>query len=112
MSRPIIRRLGTLALTLVIVYIIFLLGIFIAMHQSVERFGRVMSYMPGPLFMVIPFEPMWNVARGGTLEVGDPAPDFALQRVDKGAPSKSAAPVQLSSFRKRQPVVLVFGSYT
>lgn len=112
MSRRIIRRLGVLALIPLIVYGAFLLVIFVAMHQSVERFGRVMSYMPGPLFMVIPFEPMWNVARGGRLEVGDPAPDFVLQRVDKTGHAPSGAQVQLSSFRGRQPVVLVFGSYT
>ena len=112
MSRQIIRRLGALALTVVILYVIFLLGIFVAMHQSVERFGKVMSYMPGPLFMVIPFKPMWNVARAGTLKVGDAAPDFALRTVDKGGHSQSSAQVQLSSFRGKQPVVLVFGSYT
>ena len=111
MSRRIVRRLGALALVPLIVYLAFLLAIFVAMHQSVERFGRFMSYMPGPAFMVIPFEPMWNVARDGTLDVGDPAPDFALRTVDqKGHPS--GAQVQLSSFRGRQPVVLVFGSYT
>ena len=62
--------------------------------------------------MVIPFEPMWNVARAGELEVGDVAPDFALRSVDQKGRPQSGAPVQLSSFRGRQPVVLVFGSYT
>jgi hypothetical protein len=112
MSRRIIRRLGALALSLLAVYVSFLLGIFVAMHQSVERFGRVMSYMPGPLFMVIPFEPMWNIARGGSLEVGDAAPDFVLRALDATGHSPTGAQVQLSSFRGRQPVVLVFGSYT
>lgn len=37
---------------------------------------------------------------------GEPAPDFTLERVDGGAP------VTLSSFRGRQPVALIFGSYT
>jgi hypothetical protein len=112
MSRQIMRRLGTLALSLLAVYVTFLLGIFVAMHQSVERFGRVMSYMPGPAFMVIPFEPMWNIARGGNLDVGDPAPDFALRAVDQSGHSETGGQVQLASFRGRQPVVLVFGSYT
>jgi hypothetical protein len=111
MNRRTIRRLGALALIPLTVYFIFLLAIFVAMHQSVERFGRVMSYMPGPLFMVIPFEPMWNIARAGTLDVGDAAPDFVLHPVDKTGHPQSAQ-VQLSSFRGRQPVVLVFGSYT
>jgi hypothetical protein len=112
MSRRIIRRLGTVAVIPLVVYLAFLLAIFVAMHQSIERFGRVMSYIPGPLFMVIPFEPMWNVARGGDLEVGDPAPDFALRTVDKKGQPQAGVPVQLSAFRGRQPVVLVFGSYT
>jgi hypothetical protein len=38
--------------------------------------------------------------------VGDPAPDFELQRAD--APGT----VRLSSLVETQPVVLVFGSYT
>jgi hypothetical protein len=111
MSRRIIRRLGVLALIPLIAYLAFLLVILVAMHQSVERFGRVMSYMPGPMFMVIPFEPMWNVARAGSLNVGDPAPDFVLRAVDTNRHAQSGQ-VQLSSFRGRQPVVLVFGSYT
>ena len=112
MSRPIMRRLGTLTLVLLTVYVTFLLGIFVAMHQSVERFGRVMSYMPGPLFMVVPFEPMWNVARSGALDVGEPAPDFVLRTADKKGQPQAVEQVQLSSFHGRQPVVLVFGSYT
>jgi predicted PurR-regulated permease PerM len=112
MSRRIIRRLGALTLVLLTVYVTFLLGIFVAMHQSVERFGRVMSYMPGPLFMVIPFEPMWTTAREGRLEVGDSAPDFVLRAADKTGHSPTGGQVQLASFRGRQPVVLVFGSYT
>jgi hypothetical protein len=112
MSRRIMRRLGALALSLLAVYVSFLLGIFVAMHQSVERFGRVMSYMPGPLFMVIPFEPMWNIARAGSLDVGDAAPDFVLRALGTTGHSQAGAQVQLASFRGRQPVVLVFGSYT
>ena len=112
MSRRLIRRLGALALVPLLLYSTVLLGIFVAMHQPVERFGRVMSYVPGPLFMVIPFEPMWNIARAGTLEVGDPAPDFVLRTVDKTGHPKYGAQVQLSTFRGQQPVVLVFGSYT
>ncbi len=112
MSRPISRRLGALALISLVVYLAFLLAIFVAMHQSVERFGRVMSYMPGPAFMLIPFEPMWNVARGGSLAVGDEAPDFILKTVDKSGHRETGDHVRLSAFRGQQPVVLVFGSYT
>ncbi len=91
---------------LLLIYVMLLGLIFIAMHQPPDRFGQIMARVPGPLFGILPFEPMWNVARAGELEVGDVAPDFALRTTD----GKSR--VQLSSFRGRQPVVLVFGSYT
>lgn len=42
-----------------------------------------------------------------TLKVGDPAPDFTLREL-----GGDKRPITLSSFRGRQPVVLVFGSYT
>jgi peroxiredoxin len=45
-------------------------------------------------------------ARAGTLQVGDAAPDFSLQKLDH------TGSVQLSAMVKQQPVVLVFGSYT
>jgi hypothetical protein len=42
----------------------------------------------------------------GGPKVGTPAPDFTLKTLDgKGE-------VTLSSFRGKQPVVLIFGSYT
>jgi len=40
------------------------------------------------------------------LKVGAPAPDFKLKTVD------GKREVQLSSFKGKRPVVLVFGSYT
>jgi len=55
---------------------------------------------------VLPFEPLWNIARAGVLKAGDPAPDFRLPTYDK------SSLVQLSSFRGNRPVVLIFGSYT
>ena len=112
MSKRIVRWLGMAAGVLLLVYRAFLIAICTAMHKPVERFGRIMSYMPGPMFMVIPFEPMWNVARAGELETGNPAPDFALQPVDAKGHVTSDGRVRLSSFRGQQPVVLVFGSYT
>jgi peroxiredoxin len=54
----------------------------------------------------VPFEPLWNFARGGNLKHGDEAPDFNLPTQDK------SRQVRLSSFRGKRPVVLVFGSYT
>jgi hypothetical protein len=78
------------------------------MRRPPERFGQFMSRVPEQAaFMVLPFETLWLRARAGTLQVGDPAPDFTLAKLDK------SAHVQLSSFAAQgRPVVLIFGSYT
>jgi hypothetical protein len=78
------------------------------MQQSPESFARVMAKIPGPVpFLLLPFETLWMRARAGTLQVGSPAPDFSLTKLDK------TAQVQLSSLTApNRPVVLVFGSYT
>lgn len=44
----------------------------------------------------------------GNLKVGDPAPDFALKYENL----EKKGVVKLSAFKDKQPVVLVFGSYT
>jgi hypothetical protein len=78
-----------------------------AMHQPPETFGRVMARMPGPVpFLIFPFETAWRHARAGSLQNGDPAPIFSLLKLDK------SERIQLSELNQRQPVVLVFGSYT
>ena len=59
-----------------------------------------------PLLALVPFETMWNRARGGAVRVGDTAPDFTLPTADK------ASTMHVASFRGRMPVALVFGSYT
>jgi peroxiredoxin len=56
--------------------------------------------------MVLPFRPLWMSARAGRLEVGDPAPDFALPTTDH------SRTVKLSEEWRKRPVVLIFGSYT
>jgi hypothetical protein len=101
-----LRRAAKITSVLVFVYLLFLAGMFVVMCQPPARFGRIMAKVPMPALMIVPFETMWNVARGGELHVGDPAPDFTLPSIDR------SARVQLSSFRGRRPVVLVFGSYT
>jgi len=88
------------------VYFAFLASMFLVMCQPPQRFGQVMAYVPMPVMSVLPFEAMLNVARGGTARIGEMAPDFDLPTIDR----KSR--VVLSSFRGKQPVVLVFGSYT
>jgi hypothetical protein len=101
------RRKLVIALQLAVtVYLLLAAGLFWAMRQPVDRFGRIMSKTPFPLLMVLPFETLWNVARGGTVHPGDPAPDFRLPMLDH------SGYVQLSSFKGSRPVVLVFGSYT
>ena len=47
-----------------------------------------------------------QASRQGDLKPGDMAPDFSLAPIGEGPE------VRLSSFRNRQPVALVFGSYT
>ena len=95
-----------IALVLAVVYVALVAGLVWAMHQPPARFGQIMSKMPMPLFLVLPFRPLWMHARAGNLTVGDAAPDFALETLDR----KSR--IQLASFRGAKPVVLVFGSYT
>jgi hypothetical protein len=91
--------------------IFWLLGcgvLFEIMRKPPETFGRFMAKLPGPVpFLLFPFETLWLRARAGSLQVGDPAPDFTLTKLDH------SAQVQLASFAaQRRPVVLVFGSYT
>lgn len=95
----------------VVIALLWLLGctaLYHIMRQPPETFGRFMAKLPGPVpFLVFPFETLWMRARAGTLQVGDPAPDFSLMKLDK------SASVQLSSFQAQgRPVVLIFGSYT
>jgi hypothetical protein len=92
--------------TVLVVWLIFVGVIFWAMNQPPEKFGAVMKHLPWEVFLILPFETLWNQARGGTLHVGDAAPDFTLTKLDK------SGTVQLSQLSKVQPVVLVFGSYT
>jgi hypothetical protein len=104
LSRSLLLRLLSV---LLIAYIGFVGLIWWAMHQPPETFGRVMSRMPAPAaFLLAPFKTMWTHARAGTLLPGDAAPDFSLMKLDK------AERVQLSALTAKQPVVLIFGSYT
>jgi hypothetical protein len=100
------KKLLALAGVLAVLYLATCAGLYAAMVQPPDRFGRIMKHVPWPAFLVLPFETLWNVARGGDLAVGDPAPDFTLETAD------GSKRVQLSSFQGKSPVVLVFGSYT
>jgi hypothetical protein len=101
------RILLRLLLVVLALYGAFVGLVWWSMNQSPEVFGRVMARMPGPVvFLLAPFEMMWNHARAGSLQPGDLAPDFALMKLDQ------SERVQLSSLTAQKPVVLVFGSYT
>src|SRR5688572_15568448 len=100
------RKLLKISLILLITYLFLFVGFYIAMCQKPDVFSSIMSRTPGIVFLVFPFKLMWLSAREGNLNVGDEAPNFSLETYDK----KSR--VQLSDFRGKKPVVLVFGSYT
>lgn len=103
------------ALPLLALYIAFLGYINWAMHQPPEEFGRVMMHIPGPAYLIIPFETFWNGARAGTVEPGQVAPEFNLAALEDGHanPAHRVSLAALQAARPGgEPVVLVFGSYT
>lgn len=103
-KRALLRAFAVIAL----VWLLACGGLYRIMRQPPETFARFMAKIPGPVaFLVLPFETLWTHARAGDLQVGDPAPDFSLMRLDK------SASVQLSTLTAQgRPVVLIFGSYT
>jgi hypothetical protein len=101
-----LRKLLKWMLLLAVAYGFLVCALLLAMYQPPPVFGRIMSKVPDVAFMILPFRRLWFIARRGHLNVGDQAPDFSLQTIDR------KARVQLSSLRGKEPVVLVFGSYT
>src|ERR1700745_3203959 len=97
-------------ITVIALAVLWVVGcgvIYSNMRETPEQFGRFMPRIPAPVaFLAFPFESMWMRARAGSLQAGDPAPDFVLMKVDK------SERVQLSTLNHSKPVVLVFGSYT
>ena len=104
--RRVLKIIGVITAVLVIAWLGFLALVYSKMTGTPEQFGAFMAKMPMPAYFVLPFETLWSRARAGTVNVGDPAPDFELSIVDK------SAKVRLSSYRGSKPVVLIFGSYT
>jgi hypothetical protein len=101
-----IKLLGIALAVLAILYIAAAGSLYTAMRQPPERFGAIMSKVPLPAMMILPFRPLWMSARAGHLAVGDAAPDFALPTTDH------SRTVSLSEQWRERPVVLIFGSYT
>ena len=103
----IVRRTLVTLCGIALVWVMACIGLYNVMKGSPEQFARVMAKIPGPAaFLVLPFETLWMHARSGVLQVGSPAPDFNLAKLDK------TDHIQLSALAKDRPVVLVFGSYT
>lgn len=100
------RVLTGVASTVAAVWILLCAGLYAAMLQTPDRFGQVMKHVPMPMMMVLPFESLWKVARAGSVNPGDVAPEFSLPALDH------SGQVTLASHRGVRPVVLVFGSYT
>jgi hypothetical protein len=100
------QKILGIGLLLAGIYATICVALFWAMCQPPDQFGSIMRHVPMPSMLVLPFRPLWMIARAGQLEPGDAAPDFELQTHDK------SATVRLSDFRGAKPVVLVFGSYT
>ena len=88
-----------------VVYLVALGALYRVMREP-ALFGQVMRHVPGPAMFVVPFKPLWFLARAGSLRVGDAAPNFDLPTADK------KSQVRLADFRGQRPVVLIFGSYT
>lgn len=101
-----LRITGTVLLIVFALWVAFVSFMWRTMHKPPEDFARVMKHMPWEVFLVVPFETLWTRARAGTLNIGDQAPDFSLAKLDK------SANVRLSELNAKQPVVMIFGSYT
>ena len=100
------KLIAAMVMAVALIYGVSTAALYVAMRQSPERFGAIMSRVPNFAMAVLPFEPLWMRARSGSLNVGDRAPDFLLSRLS------GAGKVQLSAELRQHPIVLVFGSYT
>src|SRR2546426_3909199 len=57
-------------------YALLSAGLLAVMYQPPDRFGQIMAKLPRPLFFILPFKPLWYLARAGHVKAGDTAPDF------------------------------------
>ncbi len=101
-----LRVAGALVSAAVALWVLGSAAMFGLMLLPPSTFARWIGKVPAGIVMgVLPFRPAWSLARAGSLNPGDPAPDFDLPTYDR------SSRVRLSSLRGK-PVVLVFGSYT
>lgn len=108
-GKPRRRWVKITARVLVVVFVMWLAFVgymWRIMYRPPEAFARVMMHMPWQVFLIVPFETLWTRARAGTVHIGDPAPDFSLEKLDK------SGSLRLSDLYKTEPVVMIFGSYT
>ena len=101
-----VRRLWMAIFSISATYLLILVTVLALMFFPPDKFALAISKVPDPLVAIVRFRQFWLFARAGSLRVGDPAPEFRLETIDR------KERVQLSSFRGQKPVVLVFGSYT
>jgi hypothetical protein len=104
--RRVLRIVAVCVVCAALVWAAACVALYAAMRQPPETFGRIMSHVPGPAMIALPFKPLWMSARSGHLQVGDRAPDFALPAL------QGERTITLSNEYRQKPVVLVFGSYT
>jgi hypothetical protein len=101
-----LRILRNVLLILALAWVSFAGFMYYEMTRPPAQFAATMARLPDFAMVLAPFETMWNSARAGVLNPGDPSPDFRLKTRD------GKSEVALSSFRGVRPVVLIFGSYT
>ena len=101
------RIFAKLASVAVALWVLLCVALFAIMWLPPGRFCSIIAHVPGPvIFMTMPFQRFWMIARGGSLKAGDVAPDFDLRSHEK------TARVRLSAHQGVRPVVRIFGSYT
>jgi hypothetical protein len=101
-----VKKLGITIGALAVAWLAFVAIVYSLMLRPPGQFAAAMAKMPMPAMLLFPFETMWTQARSGSVEIGDPAPEFRLPTLDK------SGEVSLASFRGSKPAVLIFGSYT
>ncbi len=99
-------RLAAKIIGLIAAVYVMLLACVMVYLRTPEGIEKLMANVPRGVVQGFPWRRIYLLAREGSLQVGDPAPDFHLEQRGK------SPEVRLSSFENQKPVVLVFGSFT